>query len=269
MKLLLALAVAWLPVIAPAQTPEPESVKDPEQCPALTAEQLEEAKRGQLAERKVHRRVSALVGVDALGRVLMAIDYDRDEIVEEVVLFTGRERLEGPWGELIRSAEIEVTTGTLRFEARDRSIAIALAVHPAELPTLKGKRAAFKRLIEQSGGHELVRNSIAPEYGRHMSSFDHALIDSWPESFRDDLIVPGTGIVLDDCFNCGTADCQVGGCLGASCSKHCSGIVVNDACSIGCNPDRAFPCCNCTNGIFFPIASCRCIACRKLIGPLP
>lgn len=272
MKMLVAFAAALLSVTpATAQTPTAQAAEEEpvgESCPPLTAEQLEEHKRHHMSESRQRRQVAALVGVDALGRVLMAIDYDRNETADELVLFTARQRLDGPWSELVRSASIDGTSGTLRFEARDRSVAIALAVYPADLPKLKGKGAAFKRVIQQSGGHELVRNRPDQAYGRLLSSFDHNLIDSWPESFRDDLVVPGTTAPIS-CYNCDYTTCRIGGCHSAGCGMDCTGLIVNDHCSITCNTARSFGCCNCTNGIIFPVASCRCVACRRLIGPMP
>jgi hypothetical protein len=265
MKMLLALAAALLPFSAASPTAGEDAERAA--CPPVTAEQLEAQKREFLSKRKVVRRVSALVGVDSLGRVLMALDYDRDEIVEELVLFTPRERLEGPWSELVRSAEVENTSGTLRLEAHDGSVAIALAVYPADLPTFRRKAAAFKRVIQENRGNELVRNSLDPAFGRHLSSFDHTLIETWPESFRDDLVVPGT--TLSTCYNCISAKCKIGGCSSAGCSLECPGIVVNGVCGITCNTMQSFACCNCTNGLVFPIGSCRCIACKRYPGPIP
>lgn len=237
-------------------------------CP-LTAEQIETHKSRQMADRRATRPASALVGVDALGRVLMALDYDRDEMVDELVLFTPRHRLEGPWSERIHAANVDGTAGTLRLEARDGSLAILLAVFPADVPELASKSAhRFKRVIREADGDELVRTKLDPASGRRLESFDHTLIESWPESFRRELNVPGTSGPLS-CYNCGTYNCRVGGCYSSGCAVDCFGLLLNSPCQVSCNPSRSFSCCNCTNGIVLPIAECRCIACWRVIGPIP
>lgn len=266
MNVLLPAFAAIVPLLAPPDLPP--GAEGPVHCPPPDAAELEERKRAFLADRKLSPRVSALVGVDSLGRVLVALDLDRDDFVEEVVLFTPRERLKGPWSELVRDAELEQTAGTLRLEARDRSVALALAVNPADAPKLRRAARAYRRAIEQDRGEELARNGVDPAYGRRLSSYDHTLIETWPESFREDLVVPGT-TGPTTCFNCGTTDCTVGGCYSIGCNIDCKGLIANDTCGIACNAAQSFGCCNCTNGPFFPIGSCRCIPCRRLIGPIP
>jgi hypothetical protein len=265
MKMLLSLAAAFLPLASPPPVAEGETA--PIACPSPTSEDLEAQKRHLLDRRKLGERVAVLAGVDPLGRVLLAVDHGQDDAVDELFLFTPRERLKGPWSELILSADIESTTGTLRLESHDRSLAIVLAVSPADLPKLKRGTRDYRRVV-QAQGYELVRKSLDPAYGRRLSSFDHTLLETWPESFREDLMVPGTSYPTD-CWNCGNTPCQVGGCNALTCSTICHGLAVNDECAVGCRPGASFACCNCTNGPFFPIGDCRCRPCRKLVGPIP
>jgi hypothetical protein len=265
MKALVLIAAAFVPSGANPQSSGPEAI--PAACPEVTAQDLETQKRNLQANRKVGDRVAALVGVDPLGRVLIALDYGQDDIVDELVLFTPRERLKGPWSELIRTAEVESTAGTFRLEAHDRSTAILLAVNPADVPELKHKGRHYRRLIERKG-HELVRNSVDTAYGRRLSSYDHTLLETWPESFREDMVIPQT-TYPPNCWNCGNTPCQTGGCFTQQCQEFCTGLIVNDKCQIGCEPGASFACCNCTNMPFFPIARCRCVPCKKQMGPIP
>jgi hypothetical protein len=257
MKLLSVVAALLLPLVASSQTAPPAAAPDGKNCPAVTpGQRVQHLMKG---HRKA-ARAAANVGVDALGRVLLAVDLDRDGLAEELVLFTPRQRLEGPWSRLVPAVEYEATRGTLRVEAADRSLAIALSVAPAPLPRFKHKPAAGALVVEQPEGNELATSRPGDNMRQPIESYDHALIESWPESFRHDLVMPGTH-TPSTCINC-IGKCQRGGCYAPDCGHTCNGIITDDRCSIGCNA-FAFACCNCTNGIFFPIASCRCIPCRS------
>jgi len=264
MKVFALLAAVLLPLAALSQT---EPAAEPEACPPETAQQVEARKRTFLEDRRRARRVSANVGVDALGRALLAVDLDRDGMADELVLFTPRQRLEGPWSQLVPVAEYETTRGTLRFEASDRSLAISLAVEPADPPAFRLETRPQARIVQEAHGSELAISRPGAEVRRYVESYDHTLIETWPESFRDDLVVPGTSGAT--CLNCSGTPCQTGGCYASGCERKCSGIVANHQCGISCNIQRAFACCNCTNGILTPIADCRCVACIRATGPIP
>lgn len=261
MNLLVTLATTLLPILAGPQ--DPQSPPGADDCPTPTAEEIELQKQQRMSDPRSDDRVNAVVGVDALGRVLLAVDNDENGAADDLFLFTPRQRLEGPWTELLRAARIDSTAGTLRVEAADRSLAITLAVAPGEPPRLSARDRRFGRIIRETG-FELVRNTPDPKVPLFLESFDHNNLESWPSSFRRDLVTPTT-TGPNTCVNCGGTKCtRGGGCFSTGCGTECE-IITDDRCNISCSWPQSFACCNCTLAGIFSLADCRCIGCKRQV----
>jgi hypothetical protein len=130
--------------------------------------------------------IRVLVGVDLLGRFAVAIDSDRDGVVDKSYLMTTAEKLTGPWSLRIESARVVSTVGTLRIEARDYSFAAALSVDGAPLPKVRGKDHGlqdFMQTLVNDKGEELL---WVDGSGPALDSLRHDVLESWPEAFRQD-----------------------------------------------------------------------------------
>jgi hypothetical protein len=244
----LLFALSWLSTsIAADPTPKLKS------CPPLAPEVLRENLKENLQSLS---NVHAIIGVDILGRVLVAIDADRDSYIDDFVLFTDKERLKGPWSRDLQRASIVSNKGALMIEARDKSILLSLAVEGAE-PFRNSRGKQNESAIVRHGGIELVRQRAPQEAGRQlMSSFSYEIVASWPESFHEDLLRPRTAI--DPCVNCEGAECTQGGCGANACSITQS----SGACQVSCSATNKFACCRAG---FISLPTCRCILC--IAGP--
>ncbi|HVY82685.1 MAG TPA: hypothetical protein VG994_16960 [Steroidobacteraceae bacterium] len=143
------------------------------------------------ADPKLYQNARALVGVDILGRVAIAIDSDRDTFVDEYLLFTDQTRLTGPWSAVLDVATVFRTSGSVRVEASDRSLGIALAVEDASLPELSLNKRKFAKTVVRSSGVALVRVPAAGE-ATPFAGLDYNSIQTWPASFQQDTLAPTT-----------------------------------------------------------------------------
>jgi hypothetical protein len=132
-------------------------------------------------------KVHALVGVDPLGRVAIAIDSDKDGRAEQLLLFTDKGRLDGTWSKRLDDASVEIRRGAVLVTSGAESYAISLAVSTADTPPVPAW--ATERLI-RTDGIELAR--LEDERGiAYMAALDHDLLSSWPKQFETDLLAPG------------------------------------------------------------------------------
>jgi hypothetical protein len=192
----------------------------------------------------------------------MAVDSNRDGVVDDVFSFQALERLAEPWSETLKNADLEYTNGTLRLEARNRSVAVALAVIPADLPELSKRSTSFRRVVIKGDGIQLMRNGVNPAEARSLASYDVNSLATWPEHYAEDLAMPGT----NTCDNCSVRKCQGvvgGGCGSTGCNWDC-GIFINDTCGTSCGPGY-FACCSCASNGLFPLCRSVCVKC----GPIP
>jgi hypothetical protein len=189
-----------------------------------------------------------LVGVDVLGRVVVAVDSDRDGVANTYVKFTDEKRLEGPWSRLLERADVVTTRGTLRIQAHDESLGVALSVSGAETPRLwKPKR--FRRTLVSSTGVEFIRTTDAKPAA--LSALDVNSVHTWPEGFWHDTLAPGT---LSSVCNCDSAGCSSGGCGAAHCALS---DVDRTGCEVQCASPRYFFAC-CTRR-FLRTSECKCV----------
>lgn len=202
-----------------------------------------------------------LVGVDDLGRVLIAADEQPlDGRTDYYFLFTDRERIGGgPWSERgFGQVLISNDSESLRLVLPTRQLWVSLAVEGRE-PVRGGEPPPFT-VIQLQEGIELVNLDAESAEGAALDSLDVADLSTWPQSFVYDLLDPASGPCADD-STCtaggqGSTGCSIGGCPG---TPH--------SCSASCGEDQ-FACCKCWPGS--PIfgggyASCRCLPC--IVGP--
>ncbi len=199
-----------------------------------------------------------VVGVDELGRVLVALDSaaDSDDKVDEFFLFTGEDRLEPTWWEHVDDAVVTVKDRSLKVVGPDARFVVLLTVRNPKGASGSGNGegpgqappGAF--VFRATNGLELAMVTNSPLFGIDHGVHDHVWdqLQSWPESFWYDYHDPASG----QCVN--GDDCDAGGEGANACSVTCS---VFSGCEVSCgNPDD-FACCKC----FFFFFTCRCRPC--------
>jgi hypothetical protein len=198
----------------------------------------------------LHENVSAVVGVTSLGRLVVALDTNRDQYVDQYIQLTEDNRLQGPWSRRVERATVLLTKGTVRFEAPDQSIGIAAGVEGAELPRLSKAPAEFSTYIHMPAAFELLR--LKAQKNVLLADVDVANFGTLPERLQLDseVFTPQTGPSPTPC-NCDENACSSGGCGAVQCSTG------GGACDVTCaqppNEPRSFACCN-----IGPPATCQC-----------
>jgi hypothetical protein len=230
--------------------------------PASTAGMAMEEKRADLRQVVLPAQHSAiLIGVDALGRLAVAADFDRNGTSDRIIMYTAQERLQGPWSRYLADAVISLEKGSLLVTSKSEGFGLSAAVsvaRPQALPSW------IKEPVVHEAGRELVQLFGADD-AIAMASLDYEEIGSWPESLSMDLLAEQPFVALGGCTreccddgpcNSGgppSTSCNIGGCAGAPSSCVVSGCG-------GTQPNN-FACCGCgLNGQGGP-AKCRCKAC--------
>ena len=207
------------------------------------------------AETVRHIRGDALVGVDSLGRVLIAVDQQpADGFVDFFFLFTAPGRYAGPWSERIKKAEIVAGERGLVLRSTPPFFVVSLAIGPEDVQS--PKHPPFAEVFEAHEGVELI---TVPDGSRTfaLASVDINDLWTWPEFFAYDLLNPAS------CTN--DFDCQSGGSSSPSCGIFgCPQPPTG--CSISCNYPTTFACCKCTQA---GDAMCRCRGCLQPREPWP
>lgn len=192
----------------------------------------------------------ALVGVDQLGRVLVAVDsVPTDGLADTCFLYTGRERLAGPWSrQLSHAMVVHKSEGTLSVEAAPPDFVLSVAVVGAEPQVLHYTPGA--EVFEDEEGLELAFMNAGPSGGASLDQMSHEDLETWPESFWYDLLDPASGPCPDD------SDCTGGGNPSTGCEITC---LFGQQCGTTC-PQDTYSCCKClAGGLGGP--SCRCRPC--------
>lgn len=191
-----------------------------------------------------------LVGVDELGRVLIAVDEQPlDGRADHCFLFTAGDRLAGPWSERLTNAKVVVKAGSLSIRSTPPFFVASLALTGRE--PLSPQHPPHADVFSSHDGMELSRMDAGPAGGALLDSMDVTDLHTWPESFWYDLLAPESGPCPDD------SDCDAGG----KSSNECSLQIGQVSCSVTCLQD-SYPCCKETSigGV-----SCRCRPC--IMGP--
>lgn len=190
-----------------------------------------------------------LVGVDALGRVLVAVDsMPTDGLADTCFIYTASERLSGPWSRMLSNARVvHKKEGSLSIEAAPPDFVVLLSTGGAEPPDTG--HPPESEVFEVEGGLELAVMEAGPSGGAPLLSMRHDDLETWPEGFWYDLLDPASGPCPDD------SDCTAGGQGTSSCSIDC-GIV---GCSVTCWNQDEYSCCKCL------FLMCRCRPC--ITGP--
>lgn len=199
-------------------------------------------------------RGAALVGVDSLGRVLLAFDKaPTDGFVDMCFLYTADYRLQDPWSRRIRKAELLVKKDSLRLVSEDLVVSLAIK------NTADGRRTASlndgrdRHAFSEDDGMESIRSTPKSPSVRLAQMTIEDMNSGWPPDFAYDLLDPGTS--GEQCVD---ADCQAGGIGSVSCSISCVNVTP-PSCSASCSQPLFFACCRCD-----PWAKC---SCRKCTTP--
>jgi hypothetical protein len=167
--------------LAQVTSPPSQSAQCPPQA-IRTAQDIERALKTPASD-TLYPSVRALIGVDLLGRVVMALDFNRDGVIDKAMLFTAAERLSGPWSLMLESATVISSAGGVRVLADDGAFAAALATEGYSVPEISWRGRGiqdFKRSLTNGKGQELL---WVKGGGRTMESLRHDTIESWPDSF--------------------------------------------------------------------------------------
>ncbi len=189
------LFLVWTSVSADqAQDPifESEQQGDPSICPAPdTVELAQNVKDGS----KTYLDATVLIGADVLGRIAAAFDYDGDGYADDVKLFVGTTRLTEPAPVTLKQARVVETISGLVVESEDCSLALALSVSgDFKSPEIPNRWRNFSQVVIVDDGIMLARTDPQPVQKRHMSSFDHNSIYSWPLNFHRDMFGQRTSV---------------------------------------------------------------------------
>lgn len=186
-----------------------------------------------------------LVGVDHLGRVLLAVDKQPlDGRVDHCFLFTATDRLEGTWSRRIKARVIQRADS---LSVRSPFFVVSLALTDGAPQKIgHGPRS---EVFEQYDGVEITRLNAGPEGGAQLESMVVEDLSTWPEAFWYDVHDPESCVGGNSCIS--------GGPGSSSCSLTLHGVSCNVACT-----GNTFACCSETpqGGV-----SCRCIPCEE--GP--
>lgn len=242
-----------------------------EVCAIAGGEKLSvEELRANLHKRVINTRPSnVLLGVDALGRIAIAADFDKDGMSDRILLFTGQDRLDGPWSRYLSDAYISVQEGTALVTSKPDSFGMSIAVSvasPQPVPSW------VKDANVHSGGRELVQ--LWDDKGTvSIHSLGHNDISTWPDTLWMDLLgepPSGAPLLMGGCdrFCCDDGNCTSGGATATGCSiGGCSGSPTScsvSGCSGGTPPPTppTFACCKCGIDGQGGNANCRCKACQ-------
>lgn len=169
----IARSIAIGVLIATASTAQDAPARDGKSCALAAAPVDKRALKDQLHREVIAGRGRALVGVDALGRVAIAIDSDRDGMSNMLILFTAKDRLQGPWSKDLPEATFQIREGSVLLASRQHAFALTLAASLADPPVTPGWAS---EVIVQSEGRELARNWGAPGFA--LASLNHNSIQS-------------------------------------------------------------------------------------------
>ncbi len=190
-----------------------------------------------------------LVGVDHLGRVLVAVDQKpSDGLVDHCFLFTSEERLGGPWSRRVEG-RVVVTVDSLSVRSPFVVVSVALIGTDPRPPHYPPGAEVF---IDHNG-LELSRIDAPPTGGAPLDGMDIEDLSTWPEAFWYDVHDPASCV--------GGGNCISGGPGSTSCSLTLGPV----SCSVTCTGDT-FACCSetSTGGV-----RCRCVPCSEGPGGPP
>lgn len=194
-------------------------------------------------------RGDAVVGVDSLGRVLVAVDASQsDDLVDYFALFTASDRLTGPWSRHLEQAAIVVHGRRLTLVSPRSSFAMSLALKGSDRPG-ENPQGPFEVFLNHDG-IELVQ--FPGESSVRLADLTAADIHSgWPDAFYYDVLSPDTKCPPDD--DCSAGSCPSTGCGIAGCPNIPTG------CNVACS-GYTYSCCKCLSGSQM-YAVCRCRVC--------
>jgi len=241
-------------------------------------------------------RGEALIGIDALGRVLIAVDSanKKDSHADYFFLFTAEHRLTDAWSRRLPDAVIESRHGSL-FVSSNASKFAAHFVLIDSIPPDRDIPSGFEYFTEERGV-EIVRVPGESGPGPEMPSLTVDNINAgWPEMFGGDLLgggLSGRGqedksaslqgasvqFGFDDSGSCEGSSASTslqfffgdgGSCAGTSASPSLAGLQGcppcgecdaggpgTTACSIGGCPGPPSECSVCCSGNFYSCCKC-------------
>lgn len=234
---------------------------------------LPDPSRGGPLESKEAWQGAAMVGVDDLGRVMVALDTNRNELADRCFIFTAEDRLEGgPWTAFIQNAHISYATtkeggASLIVKDRARQIAVGVSTIKSKLPHISD--IDYGRVYSVRNGVELasVNPSDVSLEGPLLASMDHGDLESWPESFWYDFHDPASVDCERTDPKCRNQDPQI-------CRTINTRTILGDTwvpclddkdCTASCPSSQDYACCACKiQGFLQHKGWCRCKPCPPI-----
>lgn len=142
--------------------------------------------------RVIHKNVDVVLGVDALGRFAMAMDQDKDGLVDQCFQFVWNDRIDtGVWSRFLTNVRVDYQFNELTVVSPGESYGVVLATDRAEHPT-KIKNPTFETFVRTDGLalQNYKPGPLRPQKAMGDMNFDN--IESWPESFWYDYHDPDT-----------------------------------------------------------------------------
>ena len=237
-----------------AELPVPKSPV-PSACPTPRPFSSEVLRAQLSADPKIYKHARVLVGVDVLGRLVAAIDSDRDGRVNEYLMFVDESRFEGPWSTVLDRATVFTSQGAARIEAEDFAFGAGVVMKGGAQPALTRKPDAFARSLIRSSGAALLRVSNGVSEGVPLTNLDVSNIYSWPDAFQQQEDVPEPQ--TDWCSDCANPppQCDSGGCGSNGCMIASTAVPPLPGCSVMCREGQ-YACCN-NRFMAAPICTCR------------
>ena len=284
---LAVLFLALAPLVMAQSDLDFEELAEAKSGPTLYPRQLTAEARGLKtpgdriqANFPVNYEGSVLAGVDTLGRVLIATDYDADGLVDISFLATAPERLEGPWSWFISNADIKYNNARLRIRSAIGDYAVNITHGDRAALGLNKKK--FAEVFELLNARETVVQVTYPAgSGKALTSMSHTDLETWPYNFRYDLLDPVSVTPNCSCPQCvnipqprtdltciigSQGECEL---AAGQCGTHpLTGEVLPGCGPVQCTgpggpgPSFVYVCCSC---LFF--ADCRCKECGVFGGP--
>lgn len=234
------------------QMPKPSA---PAACPAPLPVSPEALRAQASADPRTYRNARVLVGVDVLGRLVAAIDSDRDGRVNDYLMFVDESRFEGPWSTVLDRASVFTSHGAARIEAEDVAFGATVVMKGGVPPALTRKPDAFVRTLIRSSGAAMLHVSNDVGESVSLTNLDVTNIYTWPTPFQqqEDLASPDT----EWCTSCSDPppDCDSGGCGSNACSISATAVPPLPGCSVMCTAGK-YACCN-NRFMAAPICTCR------------
>lgn len=187
LSFLISLLITSAPSAIAQELEDPLDSNCPKVFPEQKTDQFQSYKDTLNEDKSTNNGATALVGVDALGRIAIAVDYEPDGYADAAMLLTSSARLDGPWSRLLTDATIKIKNGSVQITSMAEKYAMSLAVKLAAQPAVPGWA---QEITVQSDMLEFESSSYG-DRETPFASISHEDVLSWPDHFSYDSLDPG------------------------------------------------------------------------------